>query len=92
MVKQIDIFGNEVDILVATYVPEVVNVGNRYPRMTEKWGITADCKCGDCEYFLRLEYHDKIYKKCDKWIVSHSTATDIRVKDQACGLFEPKGE
>jgi len=94
MVKQLDIFGNEVDI--ETAYSETDNPleapkpkgRSKYKAMIELHGELQDKKCGDCEYFLRSEYNRKMYFKCEKWILSNSAATDKRVKDQACNLFK----
>lgn len=47
---------------------------------------TADGICGDCPHFLRHRYHDKVLLKCRAYGLTHSEATDWRVKYAACGL------
>jgi hypothetical protein len=64
------------------------NQGNRLPRPTELWGATAGRTCGECKHLLAVRYRGKVYRKCEVWRLSHSTATDKRLKDQACGKFE----
>lgn len=61
---------------------------SKYRKMQDKHGTLKDHSCKDCVHLLRHEYHDRVYFKCRQWILSHSTATDIRLKDIACGLFK----
>ena len=85
-VKQLDIFGNEVEIETAD--PPRPKGRPPMATMNEMWGTMQGRKCGNCKHFLRLRYHDKTYFKCDLWVVSHSTATDKRVSNDACNRWE----
>jgi len=42
--------------------------------------------CGSCDYYTRVHYHNKIWRKCHlirkRW--THGRGTDIRKKDPAC--------
>lgn len=46
----------------------------------------SDGICGDCPHFVRFRYHDNVLLKCRAYGLSHSEATDWRVKWPACGL------
>lgn len=67
--------------------PEKVRSTNRYKTMQEMWGITEGKKCKTCTHCVCRKW-DKKYYKCELWCMSHSTATDIRLKNQACGKYE----
>lgn len=91
-IKQIDIFGNEIDIN-ELFLKEQQNYANRrYKTMQELHKTLEGFKCGDYKNFLRYRNRGgtKTYFKCAKWIISNSEATDIRVKDMACRKFENK--
>ena len=66
------------------------------PRMTlkesfrKKNGYLEGKYCKDCKYHHRFDYHYKYYHKCEKLGISNSEATDIRLKDVACNLYEEK--
>lgn len=85
--KQIDIFGNEVDV-------ETIIEKKRLKRLTikEKFrqihGFKEGFKCANCIYLWCNFHNNKNYYKCKKIGISHSKATDIRLKDIACNLFE----
>lgn len=55
--------------------------------MHDRYG-RSDGICGECEHFLRYRYHDKNLLKCKAYGLTHSEATDWRVKWPACGLKE----
>lgn len=44
--------------------------------------------CKNCKYHIDEFYRNKHYHKCRKMGISNSAATDIRLKDIACRLFE----
>jgi hypothetical protein len=48
---------------------------------------TASGMCGDCPHFVRRRF-DKMYYKCAAYGLSHSEATDWRVRWHACGLID----
>lgn len=85
--KQIDIFGNEVDV-------ETIIEKKQKKRLTikEKFrqihGFKEGFKCANCIYFWCDSHNNKNYYKCKKIGISNSNATDIRLKDIACNLFE----
>ncbi len=47
--------------------------------------------CGTCKYLIRIEYHNRAYRKCEKmkghW--THGPGTDVRAKDEACRWWKP---
>lgn len=61
----------------------------RFKTMQEIHGYTEDETCGTCEHCKPIQYAKKYYK-CELWILSHSKATDIRLKDRACALWKSK--
>ncbi len=82
--KQIDIFGHE-------YVPpppEPKKGRKKYKSMQYLHGIIEGKTCKTCNHLMNGYYHGKSYYKCELWIVSHSSATDIRLKNNACGKYE----
>ena len=83
MSKQLDIFGGETEIQ-----EQPRTSGRRYKRMQEIHGTIAGKTCKTCEHLLIYGYHGNRYFKCGLWINSASQATDIRLKDTACGMYE----
>ena len=49
---------------------------------------TTDANCKDCKHLISARWHDKMYHKCELYGLSHSEATDWRVSEKACGLFD----
>ena len=83
--KQIDIFGSEIDI---EEVPTVKKCRKPYTTMQERYGELRGFQCKGCKHCIKFEYNNKTYYKCDLWIISHSEATDIRLKATACKKYE----
>jgi hypothetical protein len=83
-----DIFGN------LTKPPEPPPKGRKpYKTMQELHGIKeGDDTCKTCDHLMNGYYHGKSYYKCELWIVSHSSATDIRLKNRACNKYERENE
>ncbi len=87
--KQIDIFGNETDIADIQYnenskkgaIPIKIKFRNAY-------GYKDGYYCKNCKHFGVIYHNLKNYYKCEKIGISSSSATDIRVKDTACRLYE----
>lgn len=84
--KQIDIFGNERDV-------EPIKTGGRkpYERMQEMHGYTEGKTCSTCKHLI-CHVRSRRWYKCSLWMVSSSQATDIRLKDRACGKYEKETE
>lgn len=61
----------------------------RILRMYTIYKKTPGKKCRDCKY---LTYHEARIRwyKCEKYGASMSSATDWRLKWDACGLFEER--
>lgn len=55
--------------------------------MRMAYGHAGDKKCKNCINLLTYDYKGKRYRKCKAYGVSHSNATDWRVTETACGLF-----
>ena len=49
-------------------------------------------KCKDCKFCLKLQCGAHSHYKCKIMGITGSAATDIRLKDYACRLFEQRGE
>jgi len=60
-------------------------IAKKIDAMHSRFGF-ADGICGDCPHFLRYRYHDRCLLKCMAYGLTHSEATDWRVKWQACGM------
>ena len=82
-IKQINIFGNETEP-----VPETIKGRPKYPSMQTIHGLREGKTCKTCEHLVVNYYNCKRYYKCELWITSHSAATDIRLKNTACGKYE----
>jgi hypothetical protein len=55
--------------------------------MHKQYGKDPLHKCGDCCNYLRWRYHARILHKCRAYGLTHSEASDWRVKWEACGLY-----
>lgn len=51
------------------------------------FGYDESHRCKECRYLVCIEAN-RTYYKCEKMGLSHSSATEIRLKDAACRLFE----
>ena len=85
--KNINLFGIEVD------VPDPPRGRKRAPTMQEMYGITTGHTCRECVHRFD-NVRSRTYHKCALWLElcfpngGHSEASDIRLKDQACGKWE----
>lgn len=76
--RQIDLFGNEIDVKDLEKVPKSIKRAFR-----NVYGFNHDHICKDCK-FLVSKKRDRTYYKCSLMGISASEATDIRLKDVAC--------
>ena len=84
--KQIDIFGNETD---CAQIARSRYKGNRRKRMQEMHGTIEGKTCKTCKHCVKYIYdRNKSWYKCELWAVTSCAATDIRLKDTACGKYE----
>lgn len=83
MPSQYDLFGGCEEIKELIRKPT-----NKYRSMQEQYGYKENETCKTCSHCLKCDYHNKIFYKCELWILSHSSATDIRLKNKACGKWE----
>jgi hypothetical protein len=81
--KQIDIFGNENEP-----APGIKKGRPKYRSMQSLHGVIKGKTCKTCKHLMNGYYHGKSYYKCELWVVSHSSATDIRLKTTACKKYE----
>ena len=84
--KQIDLFGNEIDVKDLEKVPKTIKMAFR-----NVYGFNHDHTCGDCK-FLVSKKRDRTYYKCSLMGITNSEATDIRLKDVACYAWLRKEE
>lgn len=82
-IGQYDIFGNLVP--VEKTIKE--KPSKKFKTMQEMFGFTKGKFCKTCRHKFKREYAGTYYK-CEKWHTSNSSATDIRLRDPACGLYE----
>lgn len=67
---------------------EVANANKRHKKPQEMYGLKNNGEtCRTCKHVYGFR-QSKQYYKCEKWILSHSEATDIRLKWPACGKWE----
>ena len=83
----LDLFGNEVDL------PDPPRGRKKTTTMQEMFGVIEGKECRNCIH--RFDYvRARTYHKCELWLKlcfpgrGHSEASDIRLKDTACGRFE----
>ena len=84
MVEQYDLFGQ------VTEVKEPEKPSRKFKTMQELHGYTEGQTCKTCIFLLKHIW-DKTYYKCSLWHQSHSAATDIRLKNKACGKWKARG-
>lgn len=66
---------------------------NKYKKPWEMFGYgPAGETCQTCGNREHICYRDRHYNKCPEWIVSHSEATDLRLKWPACGKWLARKE
>ena len=72
------------------FEPEPPQVGRRkFDTMIQLHGAGPEGKrCKTCSHLMPCCYHNKNFYKCDLWKLSHSTATDIKIKQQACKKYD----
>lgn len=83
MLEQYDMFGNLVPI--NKVIPK--KPSKKFKTMQEMFGLMEGKQCKTCRHVVKWEWA-KVYYKCERWHLSKSAATDIRLKDPACGLYE----
>ena len=83
--EQINILGE----ICSVKEKEVQPKRKRFKTMKEIYGENSAHTCKECKHLIKLQY-SKHYYKCSLWRVSHSTATDIRVRQTACNMFEKR--
>ena len=68
-------------------------MGNRkIDAMHSRFGVIPDKRCGDCSNLMHICYRSKNLKKCKVYGVTHSEASDWRLKYTACGMFNKECE
>lgn len=83
-IKQFDMWGNEV-----TPPDPPASGGRKFVTMQEKFGTIEGKTCKDCKHLVcYVNWDKKRWYKCELWRISSSAATDIRLKNTACGKWE----
>lgn len=87
--KNLDLFGNEVE------VPDPPRGRRKTPTMQEMYGVTEGRTCGECVHCYGYR-QSRVWYKCELWLKffpghGHSAASDIRLKNPACGKFLEEG-
>lgn len=84
--KQIDLWGNEIE------VNEIVLPSKKTKTMQEMFGTTNGKICKTCKHcYARRQ--SRTWYKCELWdncFRGISEASDIRLKNPACGKYESK--
>lgn len=57
-------------------------------KFREAHGYSISHNCGECVYCIKYTGTKRNFYKCKKIGVTMSSATDIRLKDSSCDLFE----
>jgi len=68
---------------------ELASKARRLVKPQDQYGLADNGKtCKTCKH---LVYHErsKRWYKCKKWVLSMSSASDVRVSWPACKLYEP---
>lgn len=85
--KNLDLFGNEVEI------PDPPRGRKKTPTMQEMFGTIEGKTCKSCKHCFGYT-QSKTWYKCELWLRlafpghGHSSASDIRLKNPACGKYE----
>ena len=90
--KQLDIYGNEVDLKELDPKP-LEKQGGRITLKTwfrNCYGYKQGFYCKNCKFFESKTGREKICYKCTKMSTSSNKETDIRKNDIACNLYEAK--
>ncbi len=82
---QMDIFGN---IVPEEQVKPKVVGRRKYLTMQEMHGVVDGKTCKTCKHCQHFYCVNKSVYKCDLWYMTHSEATDIRLKHQACKKYQ----
>lgn len=89
MAEQFDIFGNVIPIK-DLQLKRIIKGIDRSKTMQELYGTIEGKTCKTCSHLVCNKWNYKNYYKCELWRMSSSEATDIRLKNQACGRYEEK--
>jgi len=63
--------------------------------MHDLYGTTPGRRCGECCSFVSGRYYGRILRKCERYGLTHSEATDWAKSWEACGMLGvpmPEGE
>ena len=79
-----DIFGNFISIDDIDTAKPMETIKSAFRR---RYGYDESHRCGDCRH-CEAHFRQKTYYKCRLMGISASEATDIRLKDPACSMFQ----
>lgn len=80
--KQIDIFGNATEVITAP--------SGKTKTMQEMYGVIPNKQCKMCKHLYARQSRKRRWYKCELWdyyFRGISQASDIRLKNQACGKY-----
>lgn len=80
MMEQVDIFGDNIP-LSEVNPKEKRNIKENF---RVRYGLDFSHRCGDCKHIICIINRGRRYYKCRLIGISHSTATDIYLKDISC--------
>jgi len=69
--------------------PKKIKPSRKFKTMQELHGYTDNQTCKTCSHSRSIVYANR-YWKCELWQLSHGSATDIRLKNKACGKWKKK--
>ena len=87
---QFNILGEEVETQF-----EVIRGRKKTPTMQELFGVIEGKTCKTCDHCFGYQ-QSRVWYKCELWLElcfphgGHSEASDIRLKNQACGKYLEK--
>jgi hypothetical protein len=88
--------GNLFDQSVESTYPVDILDRRSYPlqiqSMWRRYGKNESVTCGNCKHLIAFNYHNKTYRKCDLYAITHGAGTDWRKKWPGCKSFEMMSE
>lgn len=62
-------------------------VERKIQAMHKRFGACTGLLCRDCEHLISGTYRGRRFCKCELYGLSHSEATDWRLANPACGMY-----
>lgn len=70
-----------------TFWKVVIDIARKIDAMYESYGCIPTEYCKTCCNLLKGNHHGNTYNKCIAYGLSHSEATDWRISNKACGIY-----